>query len=167
MGRLLRLAVISILLLFVIATLLGALLPGTVLVSRAVNVEQYRDSIRYYAQDINRWKEWMEGMQDSSVKIYSPTRALLGRTTVQITNITDSAISSSWTARNGGTQASLIRLIGDSTRRLTVVQWQFVEKLHWYPWEKLGSIMNDKILGTMMEKNLNRLKELAEKKSVN
>jgi thiamine kinase-like enzyme len=57
-----------------------------------------------------------------------------------------------------------MHLIGSSGERLTVVQWQFEQKLKWYPWERLGSMMNDKILGTMMENNLNRLKTLAETK---
>jgi thiamine kinase-like enzyme len=167
MKRLLRFAVISIIILFAVASLLGALLPGTVLVSRAVNIDAYRDSVRPHLQDISQWAAWMEGMQDSSVKIYSPTQAQLGRTAVKITGMTDSTISSSWTATNGSLQTSRMRVIGDSSRRITVVQWQFEQKLRWYPWEKLGSIMNDKILGTMMEKNLNRLKGLVEKTPVN
>jgi hypothetical protein len=47
------------------------------------------------------------------------------------------------------------------------VQWQFEQKVKWYPWERLGSMMNDKILGTMMEKNLNNLKALVEKTNIN
>ncbi len=162
--KLIRLAVISIVLLFVLATLLGALLPSMVLVSRAVNVNAPRHLVLPYVSDIRRWKEWIEGMQDTSVTIYSPVNADLGGTSVRITHISDSAIISSWITRNGHPQTSTLRLIGDSSQKVTVVQWQFEQKLKWYPWEKLGSMMNDKILGPRMEKNLNSLKSLVEKK---
>jgi hypothetical protein len=56
-----------------------------------------------------------------------------------------------------------MRLIGDSLQKVTVVQWQFEQKIKWYPWEKFGSMMNDKILGTMMEKNLGNLRKLIER----
>jgi thiamine kinase-like enzyme len=98
------------------------------------------------------------------VKISSPVKADLAGTTVMITNVTDSTIVSSWTGSSGSNQVSTMRVIGDSLQKITVVQWQFVQKLKWYPWEKLGSMMNDKILGTMMEKDLNSLKQLLEKK---
>jgi hypothetical protein len=162
--KLARLAVISLLLLFVLASFLGALLPSTVLVSRAVNVNSPKDSLMPYIKDIYQWRYWIEGMQDTSVRIYSSSRANLGRTAVNITEISDSTVISIWTGRSGNPQKSTVRLIGDNAQKVTVVQWQFEQKLKWYPWEKLGSIMNDKILGTMMEKNLNSLRSLAEHK---
>ncbi|MCW3088398.1 MAG: hypothetical protein JWQ78_1784 [Sediminibacterium sp.] len=163
--KLIRLAVFSIVILFVLATLLGALLPSTVLVSRAVSIAAPKDSVMRYATDINQWRSWMQGMDNPIVKIHSASQADLGGTSVHITGITDSTVISSWTGRNGDAQISTLRLIRtDSLQKLTIVQWQFVQQLKWYPWEKLGSIMNDKILGTMMEKNLNSLKSLAEHK---
>ena len=103
-------------------------------------------------------------MNNTSVKISAPLKANLAGTAVDITDITDSTIISSWTGSSGSKQLSTMRVIGDSLQKVTVVQWQFEQKLKWYPWEKLGSMMNDKILGTMMEKNLNNLKQLLEKK---
>jgi len=43
------------------------------------------------------------------------------------------------------------------------VQWQFEQKLKWYPWEKFASLMSDKIMGPMMEANLDELRKLVEK----
>ncbi len=160
--RLIKFAITSIVILFVLASLLGLLLPSHVLVSRAVNINQYRDSIMPYTNDIRQWKLWMEGMEDTSVVIHSANSAKLGNTDVVIRKLTDSTVISSWTARSGSEQTATILLIGDQSKKITVVQWQFEQQLKWYPWERLGSIMNDKILGTMMEKNLNRLKTVAE-----
>ena len=161
--KLIRLAIISVVILFVLASVMGMLLPSNVLVSRAVNLNAPKDSILPYIKDIRQWNAWIEGMQHESVKIYSATEADLGETKVQITGISDTAIVSSWTGRGGNLQKSTLRLISAQQQKLTIVQWQFEQKLKWYPWERLGSIMNDKILGTMMEKNLNNLKAVIEK----
>jgi thiamine kinase-like enzyme len=160
--RFLKLIIGSVAILFVIATLLGALLPSHVLVSRAVNIAAPTDTVKSYIQDVNQWRAWVEGMKDSSVVVYTAQKAKLGNSAVTITGITDSTVISQWVGRNGIQQTATMRLIGSPGQKLTVVQWQFEQKLKWYPWEKLGSMMNDKILGTMMERNLNHLKELLE-----
>lgn len=160
--RFLKLIIASLVILFILASLIGLLLPSKVLVSRAINVNEYRDSVMPHVNDIRQWKSWIEGMDDTSVNIHSATHASLGTTDVVIKGQTDSTVISDWTPRKGASQLATLYLIGNSTQKLTVVQWQFEQQLKWYPWERLGSIMNDKILGTMMEKNLNKLKVLVE-----
>ena len=162
--KLIKLGLFSVVALFTIASLIGILLPSTVLVSRAVNITAPKDSIVNYINNIEEWKAWMHGMQQSSVQISSPTHADFGGTKITITLVSDSTVVSSWTTQNGGLQTSTIRMIGNDLEKITIVQWQFEQKIKWYPWERLGSMMNDKILGTMMEKNLNNLKSLVEKK---
>ena len=162
--KLIKLGLFSVVALFAIASLIGILLPSTVLVSRAVNITAPKDSIVNYINDIEVWKAWMDGMQQSSVQISSPTHADFGGTKITITQVSDSTVVSSWITQNGGLQTSTIRMIGNDLEKITIVQWQFEQKIKWYPWERLGSMMNDKILGTMMEKNLNNLKSLVEKK---
>lgn len=162
--KLIKLFFFSVLSLFVIASFIGILLPSTVLVSRAVNITAPGDAILPYLKDIEQWKAWMDGMQQASVKISSATHADLAGTNVEIIHVSDSSIISSWTTKTGTYQVSTVRLIGDPSQKITIVQWQFEQKLKWYPWERLGSMMNDKILGTMMEKNLDNLKSLVEKK---
>jgi len=43
------------------------------------------------------------------------------------------------------------------------VEWRAITKLHWYPWEKFGSIIYDKQLGPQMEQSLLNLSQLLEK----
>jgi thiamine kinase-like enzyme len=111
---------------------------------------------------MNQWAVWIAGMNDPSVKIISDSDAQLDKTRVQITQVTDSTVVSSWTSQNGQQQWSTIRIIGNSTQDYVVVQWQFVQQLGWYPWDRFGSMMNDKIMGTMMEQNLQSLKKSLE-----
>ena len=161
--RFLKLIGISVVILFVLVTALGLLFPSQVIVSRAVDITAPKNSILLLVKDVNSWKKWVEGMNDQTVVISSPTKAILGKTDVTITSVNDSSIASTWVARNGNIQTCSINLFGDSTKVQTVVQWEFQQQLKWYPWERFASMMNDKILGTMMEKNLNNLKVLAEK----
>lgn len=162
--KLIRFILISVVVMFAIASFIGLLMPSTVLVSRAVNVSAPKDSIIRYVNDIRQWKEWMEGLRDPSVIIQSASFAEMKGTKVSITGLSDSTIRSVWTTKNGNSQFATMQLIGSPGQDITVVQWQFEEKLNWYPWERLGSMMNDKIIGPMMETNLNNLKNLAEKK---
>ncbi len=162
--KLIKLGLFSVLSLFAIASLIGLLLPSHVLVSRAVDIKAPKDSIVLYLNNIEEWKGWMDGMQQASVQIQSAQQADLAGTKVLITSITDSTIVSTWQTKNGSIQLSTVRMIKDTVHQQTIVQWQFEQKVKWYPWERLGTMMNDKILGTMMEKNLNNLKVLAEKK---
>lgn len=162
--KLLRLVFFSIVSLFAIASFIGLLLPSMVLVSRAVNISAPKDSIMPYLKDINQWEQWMDGMKQSpAIKISSPTHADLAGTIVDITSVTDTTVVSSWATKNGSMQLSTIHVIGDATQKTMIVQWQFEQKIKWYPWERFGSMMNDKILGTMMEKNLANLKRLVDR----
>ena len=65
-----------------------------------------------------------------------------------------------WQGEHTSEEVSRIELYYNSSNA-TTVNWSFEQQLKWYPWEKLGSMMNDKILGTMMERNLNNLRALA------
>eukprot|EP00456_Euglypha_rotunda_P070182 TRINITY_DN62114_c0_g1_i1.p1 TRINITY_DN62114_c0_g1~~TRINITY_DN62114_c0_g1_i1.p1 ORF type:complete len:122 (+),score=10.96 TRINITY_DN62114_c0_g1_i1:50-367(+) len=105
----------------------------------------------------------MEGMKQASVQVSSPTEANLAGTMVRITSVTDTTVVSRWTGRNGTAQTSTVHVIANPSQSTCIVQWQFEQQLSWYPWERFGSMMNDKILGPMMEKNLNTLKARLER----
>ena len=105
----------------------------------------------------------MEGLESANIINTDSMHASIAGTKIVITQITDTTVISSWTNQSGNIQISTIRFIEDTVHKRTIAQWQFEQDLTWYPWEKLGSIMNDKILGPMMEKNLNNLKLAVEK----
>lgn len=161
--KLLKLGIISLVLLFVLATAIGALLPSHVLVSRAVNIHAPDSLILQEIAAIPQWKHWMKGMDDSLVKIQSDHQAQIGKSQVMITQITDSTVTSEWSNRKGASQTSIIRVLFQPQQEISIVQWQFEQKVGWLPWEKLGSIMNDKILGPMMEQNLEQLRVYIER----
>lgn len=163
--KLLKLGLISLVLLFLLATIMGSLLPSKVLVSRAVNIHAPGDTVRSKIEDIRQWTEWMEGMNDSSVNIQSSVSAQIGKSQVTIAEKNDSAIVSTWVTAKGKPQISTMRIIEQPHQNITIVQWQFEQSIGWLPWERLGSIMNDKIMGPMVENNLERLRQLIEAKN--
>lgn len=161
--RVIKLAFISILALGLLATCISFLFPSTVVVSRAIDIKSYKQPIYLLVSDLRKWKSWVDGMNNSNVIVYDSISAMLGNTSVAITTLTDTTIISSWKNNSSSDQVSTIRLIGDSSTKNTIVQWQFIQKVKWYPWEKFSSMMNDKIIGTLIERNLANLKNIAER----
>ncbi len=159
--RFLKLIVISFAVLFFAAVAFSFLFPSTLIVSRAININASKSTVNNLIKDWKGWSNWMEGMNDSSVHILSPVEARLGNTIVHITQVDTASIHSLWKSNQGKIMQSDITLYSTDSS-LTVVHWQFVQKLMWYPWEKIASLLSDKILGPMMEKDLNVLKQKAE-----
>lgn len=162
--KFIKLILISIVALFLVSTCFGLLFPSMVVVSRVVNISAPKDSIYTFTKDINGWKKWMDGLNDTTVTMITPLKASLGNTVVTITqtNNENKAINSLWETKNNGKQESTIEIFQQKTQTSAAVHWQFVQHIGWYPWERFASMMNDKIMGTMIEKNLNNLKALVE-----
>ena len=161
--RFLKLALFSIAILFVVITCVGLLFPSSVVVSRATDIVAPKDSIFALIKDIHEWKQWVEGMKNAGVVIVSPTEADLAGTKVSITSAKDYTVESIWTGRKGTVQRSAMKIYQDPASPKAVVHWQFVEQLSWYPWDRLSSMLNDKIMGEQLERNLSNLRKVAER----
>ncbi len=109
-----------------------------------------------------RWKKWVTGMEKQGNEIISATEANFNGTKVLINSVNDYEIHSLWTGKKGSTQESILRIIQNSTSTKAVVQWQFTEHLKWYPWQRFGSMMNETMIGSLLETNLANLKKLME-----
>lgn len=163
--KLVKLAVISVVVLFTIATLIGILLPSTVVVSRAVDIPQQKSRVLPEVNDLRRWPGWIEGIKDNGFKLTTPqgtgvgAGAFVNGNNIRITGISDTAVLTAWTGKSGFIQESAMNLITDPMGTITTVHWSFTQHIKWYPWERLGSMMNDKILGPVMEKSLANLQE--------
>ena len=162
--KFIKLIFISIFFLFLVATCIGLLFPATVVVSRVVDISAPKDSIYTLIKDVNGWKKWIDGLNDTTVIMTTPLKANLGNTTVTITqtNNENRVINSDWETKNNGNQEGTMEIFQQKGQMTAAVHWQFVQHIGWYPWERFASMMNDKIMGTMMEKNLNNLKTKVE-----
>ena len=99
-------------------------------------------------------------MQNQPVN--SATETKIGSSTIKILSSKPLEITGEWIEKNGDVQKTTIDLI--SNRNKTVVHWQFEQDLKWYPWQRFGSMVNDKVIGSMMESNLANLVKLVEHK---
>jgi hypothetical protein len=158
--RIIKLGLISVVVLFLIATCIGLLMPANVVVSRAINITAPKDSVFSMMKDIRQWKKWIEGMNNEGVIVISSTEADLAGTKVKIVATDNYAVQSNWIGKRGTVQESIMRVIQDSTSPALVAQWQFTEHLKWYPWQHLGSMMNEAVMGTQLENNLAGLKKI-------
>ena len=162
--RFIKLGVISFIVLFFIFTAIGLLLPSTVVVSRAIDITAQQDTVFNKMKSIYEWKNWIAGMNKPEVKIISEKEADLFGTKVIITAVKDDAIYSNWISKKNNTQESIMRVIHNNNSPQITVQWQFTEKLKWYPWQRFSSLMNESITGKQLENNLAALKKIVEEK---
>ncbi|KYP13444.1 hypothetical protein [Flavihumibacter sp. CACIAM 22H1] len=147
--RFIKLIAISFVAFFLLLTAFTSLIPSTVRISRAVDVQAEKSKLLPYLQDMNQWKSWNLWMQDSTRQI-----------TVQAVLPGDSVISAQWVT--GDKKLSSNYAVYQVKPGILTVQWYFDVKLAWYPWEKLGSIIYDKQMGPVMEESLANLKRLVE-----
>ncbi|MDE3125857.1 MAG: SRPBCC family protein [Bacteroidota bacterium] len=163
--RLLKQGLFSILFLAILVQVIALLFPSHIIVSRAITIHAPIDSVRPYLQNIKGWQLWINSMDDASVHIQSSTKAQIGNRSVQIEIVNADSVVSVWRSAKSNLLISTMQMIPASNGDATVVQWQYEQFLHWYPWERFGSLMSDKIIGGMLEQNLNHLQALLEKKN--
>ena len=157
--RIIKLALISIVFLFIVVTAISLLIPSHIRISKAVNIQADKDSVFALITDTARWKEWHPAFipNDSTPKFPS----------VHI--ITKSQNDSEVVMRLQ--QSGKPEVINgwkiyhhDPVDSLTL-QWYMDFHLKWYPWQKFGSLFYENTYGVLMEKGLENIKQLSNNKS--
>ena len=166
--KLLKLGLISWVVLFIVVTGIGLLFPGYIRVSRTVNVNAAADSVRLYVNDLSKLKLWIEG-GDSAVFVVlsretkgAGAKIKMGSYEVSLISSTKDSVNAYWKGDHSNPMTSTFLILADTTKHASVVSWTFTQHIPWYPWERLSSMMNDKILGTPMDLSLSNLKKLCE-----
>lgn len=166
--KFIKLAIISFIVLFLIITGIGLLLPSTVRVTRNITIHASQDTLYRCISDVKYWKLWMEGAKNNNITFLSNktagagTKVLIGNQRMDMTAATKNEVVTVWEGGNGRYQTGVFQLSGDSTTGNTNLNWYFEQKLNWYPWERISAISSDKILGPGMEQSLDNLKALFE-----
>jgi hypothetical protein len=163
--KLVRFAVLSIAILFLLLTAIGLLFPSTVRVSRAVDVTASDSVVRANVLALQAWPTWLVLSTDSTqiprFEKATPQLLQMGSTEARFVAKTDTSITVQWTGKNNPGMLSTLTLYHSNMATKTVV-WQFQEELAWYPWERFGSMVYDKVLGGMMELSLQKCKQNCE-----
>lgn len=146
MIRVAKLALISGIVIFIILTAISLMIPSTVRISRAINIDAEKAEVYPLLADTANWSRWNDLKND--------------RIAIQLISADSNLIHSSW-SHGGRSFECFYRL--EKVRDVTVVNWYFDVRLQWYPWEKFASITFEKQFGPHMESSLVNLKDAVRK----
>jgi hypothetical protein len=165
-----RLGLISIIVLALLVTGISLFISPDIRIVRSVFVRASKDSIMAKIRNAREWRSWYPGMDSAKAylaggevkgyildetdpahpAILQITAVKPGEVTAQLTSSDMRPVINGWT-------------ITESTNKGTfIVQWYMSIHLHWYPWEKFGSLVWEKNYGTPMDRGLNTLKNQVE-----
>jgi hypothetical protein len=161
--RLIKLAIISAVVLFLVVLGISSLIPSHVRISRAVNIRQSPRDISYWVFDIDDWQSWNElvkGIHPSKIQ-YRDHQLVTDSLTIKVIHATADTVKTVWKSHSGREIAGVFTF--QQSGEVTIVQWYFDFHQRWYPWEKFASINFDKQWGPLMEKSLDNLKNILER----
>jgi uncharacterized protein YndB with AHSA1/START domain len=170
--RFIKLGLISIVVLFLIITAISALIPSSVTITRTINIDAPIDSVYNNINDPNKWSRWLSNSDSAKFTITGSSVGKGSHVTIDYTgstNKTDIDILESspteikmlWHTGEAKPLTDDFYLITKPGTPVTL-QWEFIQKVKWYPWEKFSLIFSDKAFGPFMEKSLDNLKQLLE-----
>ena len=161
--RVIKLAAISIVVLFAVITVISFFIPPHIRISRAIDINAPAESLMQQIGEPVHWKDWYP-VEGSSQPFYAGSEIkgirLDSVNAVVISGKTDSTITAEFTPAKKKIKTVWV-VMGNGNS--SVVQWYMDFHLGWYPWEKFKSLLFDKIYGSQMEKGLANLKTIAER----
>ncbi|HEY2725848.1 MAG TPA: hypothetical protein VGI61_01640 [Parafilimonas sp.] len=163
--RVFKLAVISLIIIFLLFTFIGLLLPSSVTVTRKEFINVTSDSVRFYTNNIYHWKYWLNGV-DTNYKSSTEknTKIKLGAYTISVLKNNPENIITLWQGKNTRDRVCHIQL-SNSDPNATTVYMSFQQHLSWLPWDRLGGMLHDEVIGPSIQASLDKLKQVVEKTS--
>jgi len=164
--RFLKVATAGLIILFILLTLIGLLMPSSVTVMRMVDILAPVDSVRNYTNDPANWRYWINGADTAHFEQLAASSnnkkgsIVLGAYTVTVLENDPKYIVTSWKGESNREQLNRLQLYHSNTG--TTVNWSFEQQLNWYPWERLSVMLHDKVFGPSMEASLAKLKKVCE-----
>ena len=151
--RLIKLAIISFVILFLIGTAFSLLIPSQIRISKAANFHHSSKQVLMAAiKDQNQWKEWHPAYINDSMQ---------GMKAVNITRKIESDSELVYLMQQGAKPpvTSAWKFYEYPGADSLTLQWYMDFKLKWYPWQKFGSLFFENTYGRMMEEGLTNLKK--------
>ena len=158
--RIIKLAIISFVFLFLLITGISLFIPSNVRISKAINIKAEKDSLFALIQDTGKWYRWHPAYQQTHINtlqnkiIITPLVSNDSLIAMQINLPGKKLINSSW------------QVYHNSLRDSLTLQWYMDFNLKWYPWEKFSSLLYEEKYGTMMQTGLSNLKGITERPSI-
>ena len=164
--RFFKLALISLIIIFLLFTFIGLLLPSSVTVTRKEFINAPADSVRFYTNNIYHWKYWLNGVDTNYKLPVSPTgknaKIKLGAYTISVLKNNPENIITLWKGKNTRDRICHIQLYNDDPNATTIYM-SFQQHLSWLPWDRLGGMLHDEVIGPSIQASLDKLKQVVEK----
>lgn len=158
--KLIKMVFFSGIILFMVITAMGLLLPATVNISRAIDISKDSAIVFNKLNDFKHWNIWMEGLKNSSKEnSFQNNSWKTSNTVIKIISSEKNTVKTEWET-SGEKHESFFNMYPSQNK--TTVQWLFVQHFKWYPWERVSSIFIEKAFGQIMEQSLHNFKQVCE-----
>jgi hypothetical protein len=164
--RLIKLFGISVLVFFVMLTLIGLLFPSTVQTVKAVVVNKPQQQVKAALAINNTWLKWYpyfnpEIVADIHAADADTTIFFNDKKELQLYNKRSDSNAvyftiKAWNGVEVNESILALPISGDSTQ--TQVVWNETEHLKWYPWERFRGLLLEGSKGIFLDTALNRFK---------
>ena len=165
--KIFRLIIASIVILFLICTIISFFIPSDVRVSKAIQVNAAKDAVMRELDDPSKWKDWYPDAASS--KYYYEHDTVKGLVLdeeknqfIVMTGKNENEVSATYHQR-GKKILTGWQIASASNTNSVTVQWYLEFHLRWYPWEKFTSFLFEKVYQPQLQKGLDNLKTLLEK----
>ncbi len=161
--RLIKLAILSFIILFLLVTVISLFIPSGIRISKATNIAA-EDTLAFSnIKNLANWKNWhpaLKGIPANEISILSDSGIKVRGTTIFVTERKSDELITRMAADDGQPVVSGFKTISHQQGDSSTLQWYMDFKLRWYPWEKFRSLFYENIYGVQMEQGLSNLKEL-------
>jgi len=165
--RFVKLGLISAVFFFLLLTGISLLLPSQTNISRAIDINAPADSAYFYINNLQNWKYWYAAYDSAQTSISNQTAGKsvlkVNNTTITISEALPDKVKAIWKTGKSNPMPGEFNFIRTNNGTSVTIQWNFIQKVKWYPWQKFASIASNKIIGPFMEKSLDNLKMKVEK----
>ena len=155
--RLIKLALISVLILFGILTGISLIIPSQIRLTKVITIRPERDRIFSLVKNKSEWVRWHPSF------INGQQNEMLSRIDVKVVIENDSLLSMQWRQEGKKTLNMGWQLMQTNNIDPATLQWFMDFKTSWYPWEKFSSLFYENNYGAMMEQGLINIKKEVEK----
>lgn len=161
--RIIKLAILSLIILFLVLTIFSLFIPPNIRISKATNIEADIKFFDQYISSLAGWRQWHPALKDIPEKellVNTNTVSVRG-TNLSVIERKPGEIVIEMLTEKGRPVNSGLKLIDHPQTDSSTLQWYMDFQLRWYPWEKFRSLFYENIYGIQMEQGLNNLKELS------
>ena len=163
--RVIKLAILSFIILFLLVTIISLFIPAKITISKATNIAADDKIVYTYIENILKWKQWhpaLKNIPENEFHVLKDSGISIRGTTISIVERKNEELVTEMSTENGRPVISGFKIIRHQQGDSATLQWYMDFKLRWYPWEKFKSLFYENIYGVQMEQGLSNLKELSE-----